>query len=447
MKKDVHCHEATFFNWKERASEGGVEGLNKSNSDILIKYISDMETGQNVGKGSKKGSRSYGRLNVLRQKLMRIFNLLEARGINDITKADKNYSAVHGLFDDLFKGRIKRLDNGQPYRYVSDYVRNFKAFWHWWMKINRKQGIAVEDITEDLSTENPAVQFVYLTKEQVDEMLPYFNEQQQVLIKFLYDTIIRFPTECLSLKVKDVYEKNGEVWLSIPDEISKNNKSGRTFNLLYCGDALRKYIRESNLQPCDDLFSLSYERFSEKLKKVAKQLWGDKISHPKAGEMYSNLSGYDFRHSGAIHLRILAQKNANISLDAVRQRGGWSDFKMLNYYTQFLGLTGEIKKEDLLISEDKSRLEKEIEQLRNESKQQKEENLKNKEILDSKMKELEKMDMFFKRAMENPKIVVKLKNVLEKNMQDKLFKQYKLTKKEQEEVLRNMKKWKPQTQT
>jgi len=56
----------------------------------------------------------------------------------------------------------------------------------------------------------------------------------------------------------------------------------------------------------------------------------------------------------------LAQKNNSISLDAIRQRGGWSDFEMLNYYTQLIGLSGEIKKESLLIEEDRTKLEKDM---------------------------------------------------------------------------------------
>ena len=39
---------------------------------------------------------------------------------------------------------------------------------------------------------------------------------------------------------------------------------------------------------------------------------------------------------------------------------------MLNYYTKFLGLTGEIKKEDLLITEDKTKLEKEMKKVKDE---------------------------------------------------------------------------------
>jgi len=68
---------------------------------------------------------------------------------------------------------------------------------------------------------------------------------------------------------------------------------------------------------------------------------------------------YDMRHSGAIHFRQLFQKTGQ-SLDLLRERGGWSDFKMINYYTKRLGLDGHIQKEKLLLQEDKTKLEDQV---------------------------------------------------------------------------------------
>jgi len=196
-------------------------------------------------------------------------------------------------------------------------------------------------------------------------MLPYFSEDEQVVLMFVFDTLIRSPTELLSMRVKDIYQKNGEAYFNIPVEISKT--IGRQGNFLYCGEAVLKYIERNNLGPEDYLFSFPYTAFNDKMQAVAKQLFGDKLSHPR-GEIYSKITLYDLRHSGACHLRQLAQKSGKISLDTVRQRGAWIDLTMLNYYTEFLGLTGEIKKEDLMVEEDKSKLEKEIDELKKEHK-------------------------------------------------------------------------------
>lgn len=361
-KKDIYHHQAMYNNWKYKVTVEGMETLSKSNSDILIRYIFDMEIGQNVSNKSKKGSRSYGRLNVLRRKCEQLFKMFEDTGVNDITRLTEKQAFE--FFNRMNKGEIKRKD-GKDYYSSIDFVRALKSFWHWWIKVNRKEGKYVLDICEDLELRHNNSTFVYITKDQLDQILPYFTFNEQVFLKFLFDSIIRFPTEVSSLKVKNIYLKDGDVWVNVPDEISK--VIGRDFNLLFCGQDILNYIKKNNIKDEDYLFywindTNQVYNFNKKLKQVAVQVFGDVISHPKAGGKFSELSGYDFRHSGTIYLRQLAQKT-NISLDSIRQRGGWTDFKMLNYYTKFLGLTGEIKKEQLLVEEDKTKFEKRIDEL------------------------------------------------------------------------------------
>ena len=64
-------------------------------------------------------------------------------------------------------------------------------------------------------------------------MRSYFEEDKQTLLLFCFDSLIRAPTELFSLKVENIYKKNGEVWIEIPNEISKT--IGRKFNLVYSG--------------------------------------------------------------------------------------------------------------------------------------------------------------------------------------------------------------------
>ena len=251
-----------------------------------------------------------------------------------------------------------KTKKGENYRTAGDYAKVFASFWHWWMKVNRKDGKIIIDIAEDLDKSSEKSRFVYLTKGEVDEMLSYFTEDEQVLLKFTFDSIIRAPTELYSLKVGDLFKKEGVVWVTVPAQISKTNFE-RSFNLLYSGDSILEYIERHGLKSEDYSFNLNeHMALTDKMQKIAVQLFGNKVSHPKAGGKYEDLSLYDLRHSGAIHLRILAQKTKKISLDAIRQRGGWVDFKMLNHYTQFIGLDGSIDKEDLLIEEDKIKTSK-----------------------------------------------------------------------------------------
>ncbi len=362
VKRDIHHQIERYKDWKAEAAESGIEGISKKNSDILTEYIFDMEQGINIPRGSKKGGRSFQRLNSLRSRIAFIMRALESRGLNDITKA-KELDLMR-LFNDMRKGALKTR-SGEAYKSVADYVKVFKAFWHWHMCRGRKAGLQILDICEDLDTSREKGRFVYLTKEQLDQMLPYFSEDEQVVLMFVFDTLIRSPTELLSMKAKDIYQKGGEAYFNIPVEISKT--IGRQGNFLYCGEAVLKYIERNKLKPEDYLFSFSYVLFNDKMQAVAKQLFGDKLSHPR-GEIYSKITLYDLRHSGACHLRQLAQRSGKISLDAIRQRGAWVDLTMLNYYTEFLGLTGEIKKEDLMVEEDKSKIEKDMDSLKKENK-------------------------------------------------------------------------------
>lgn len=365
-------HTASWNNWKEQ-NKKRIKGISKINSELVLRFLSDMEIGQNIWKRSKKGGRSHHRLNVLKNKLLQMIKILEKRGIKDLREIKEN--DLHILANDLFKGNIKRVD-GQVYKHPTDFIRNFKTFWHWWMKVNKKEGKLLPDICEDLDTSMPENQFVYLSKEQVDQLAKDndFTSDQCMLIQFLFDSILRFPSEALNLKVKNIYMNKDNVCVSVtPDVGTKTKASIRNFNLLYCGNKILKYIELNRLENDDNLFKFMKDqnyvyKFNKKLKKVAVKLFGDVVSHPIAGKKYSELSGYDIRHSGTIHFRLLASKNGNISLDAIRQRGGWSDFDMLNYYTKFLGLDGEIDRELTLTTEDKTKLEQELEKLKEQFK-------------------------------------------------------------------------------
>jgi len=364
MKKDIFAHEQRYKNWKERIEEEGEDHLTKKNSDILIQFILDMEIGANVSKKNKKGGRSYVRLNSLRQRLSQMLRMLEERNVNDVTKITEK--KLIQFFSDMRTGIIK-TKHGEKYKSVQDYVKIFKSFYHWWIKVNRKRGKMLLDITEDLDTSLvEAPKFVYITKEQLDKVLPYFSSEEQLILIFCFDTLIRSPTELLSLLTKEIYEQDGKVWVNIPDNISKT--FGRKLSLLYCGDELLKYIKEKELNPSDYLFNVNHLLINKKLQKVCVQVFGDKVSDTRAGGLWSDIILYSLRHSGTINLRIIASKNGKISLDTIRQRGGWTDFKMVNYYSRFIGLTGDIEKEDIMISEDKTKLQKEVETLKKQMK-------------------------------------------------------------------------------
>ncbi len=361
MKKDIFNHATGWENFKKQLTPKYIEeGLTKENSKLFIDYLLDLEQGRNIPRKAIKGGRDTKHLNRLRNKMRAIFKLFQNNGIKDTTKITEKQ--VSDIFTEWTK------------THTVDYAKRFKAFWSWWMTKNRREGKIVEDVCIDLSTtekNNGDRDFVWVTKEQLDKLRTYFDEDKQTILLFCFDSIIRSPTELMSLKTENIYEKGDEVWIDIPNSISKT--IGRKFNLVYAGKPILDYIKRHHKQQGEYLFEFSHLMLTKEMQKIAKQLWDGKKS--EGGEFFKNITLYDLRHSGAIHFRQLFQKTGQ-SLDILRERGGWSDFKMINYYTRRLGLDGHISKEKLLLEEDKTKIEKEVIELKEQLKNLRDTDLK-----------------------------------------------------------------------
>ncbi len=314
-----------------------------------------MEAGRNVNRKSKAGRRGYNTLNTRKSWLIVIFKNLEKRGINNITEITEKQ--IHDFFDDVKKGIVK-TQKGKTYgKSVRDQIKAFRALWNWYMKVQRKlhnetngkEGKLVIDITEELSANKNGDDFVYFTLEQLRKMMPYFSEDEQVRLLFMFDTIIRSPTELMNVKTSDIHDNFEQ--LTIRDEVAKTYE--RTIKLLLCSDELKKYVKRNEFKQDDYLFNFSPGNFNKKLKQVAKVVLGTGIS--KGGESFDKITLYDFRHSGACHWRLGAYKT---KIDALMYRGGWSNLSTLNYYTKKIGMRDSIEKSDLLIDVDRTELEK-----------------------------------------------------------------------------------------
>lgn len=163
MKKDPYNQRQLFENWLDGVDKGGkIEGLSDKNSGLIISFIKDFKIGMNVSIQSRKGERSYTRLNHLRQKVAFILRLLEKKGIKEMTQVKPE--DLHRLFSDMREGKIKTR-TGTPYKSTGDYVKTFKTFWHWYQKIMKKRGIILEDITGDLDTRGRS-QSLYISQKR-----------------------------------------------------------------------------------------------------------------------------------------------------------------------------------------------------------------------------------------------------------------------------------------
>jgi len=266
--------------------------------------------------------------------------------INDITLIKEEQ--LHKFFTDMRNGVIKRRD-GKDFMSAKDYVKDFKAFWHWYQKTNRKKGIEIQDITTDLDTSGIKPKWVYLTEEQVKTLTNNAKYDYRVLIMFLFDTGIRAPSELLNIKVSDFYNNFKE--LNIREEISKT--FGRKIKLILSSELIKEYILEKELEIDDYLFNIRYDNINRYLRRLAKRVLGEGKS--LAGDSYSNLTMYDFRHCSCCYWLPRYKSES-----ALKYRFGWKKSEKIHYYSEMLGMRDTISEEDILIDVTKIEIEKRL---------------------------------------------------------------------------------------
>jgi len=346
MKKDPYKHKERYIKWKEEHKDK-IPDLSKTNSDLLLRYLNDMEYGLNISQVNKKGARSYSRLNNLRQRLVFLIKVFQdLYSLEDIKKISEQ--ELFSFFTKMRNGEFKTI-KGKYYKSACDYIKIFKAFWHWHQKISKKEGNEIIDITADLDTSRDKPKWVYLNEEQVTKLADNAKYEYKVLIWFLLDTGIRSPSELINIKVSDIQNNFKE--LNIKDEISKT--FGRKIKLMLCSEFLQKYIKEKDLNQEDYLFSIMPSKTNQYLKRLAKKVLGDKES--PAGQKYSEITMYDFRHISCCYWLPRYKSES-----ALKYRFGWKKSDKIHYYSELLGMKDTISEEDLLIDFTKTELEQRL---------------------------------------------------------------------------------------
>ncbi len=352
MKIDPYKHKEKYLSWK-LSINGRVPKISEENSKTILDYIFDMEQGLNVASGSRKGARSYIRLNNIRQRIIYLIKQFEDRyNLTDVTKVSER--TLHEFFTGMKNGEVKRLD-GKTYKSPADYVKIFKAFWHWYQKVNRKQGKEVQDLTIDLDTSKDKPEWVYITEEQVRKLVDNAIYDYKVLMMFLYDTGIRAPTELMNIKVLDFYNNFKE--LNIRDEVSKT--FGRRIKLMLCSSLVKDYVSSKKLKSDDYLFTKDPHNMNIYIKRLSKRILGDAVS--PAGQKYSDLTMYDFRHCSCCYWLPRYKSES-----ALKFRFGWKKSDKIHYYSEMLGMRDTISEEDLLIDLTKTEIEKRLLKSENE---------------------------------------------------------------------------------
>ncbi|MBS3087269.1 tyrosine-type recombinase/integrase [Candidatus Pacearchaeota archaeon] len=352
MKVDPYQHKERYLSWKESV-KNGIPDISKQNSDIILDYIFDMEHGLNISNKNVKGARSYTRLNSLKQRMIfmckKFEELYETKDILQIKERE-----FHTFFTDMRNGVIKRVDGG-IYQNPADFVRILKAFWHWHQKVNRKKGIEIYDITQDLDTSVQKPEWVYLTEKQIWKLCESANFKYKTLFTFLFDTGIRAPSELINIKVSDLQNNYRE--LNIRDEVSKT--FGRRIKLMLSSKIIKEYIKVKDLQEDDYLFPIKYGTVNDYLKKYCKKLFGD-IKSP-AGQKYSEFTMYDFRHCSCCYWLPRYKSES-----ALKYRFGWKRSEKIHYYSGMLGMKDTINEDDMLVDLTKTEIEKKLVKSENE---------------------------------------------------------------------------------
>ena len=346
MRRDDGVFRERYFDWKEKCGKR-IPGISEANSRVILSYINDMEFGLNIGRSSKKGGRSFNRLYNLQQRMIFVTKRLEKiYGIKDLTKLKERH--LHEFFTGMRTGEIKRVD-GTTYQDPANFVKIVKAFWHWHQKVNRKKGIEIYDITQDLDTSKPKPKWVYLTEEEIRKLHDNAIYYYKVLIMFLFDTGVRAPSELRNIKVSDF--RNNCKELNIRDEISKT--FGRRIKLMICSDIIKGYIKNENLGKDDYLFSRKAPTMNQYLQRLAKRAFKDEAS--PAGQKYTEITMYDFRHCSCCYWLPRYKSES-----ALKYRFGWKKSDKIHYYSELLGMKDTITEEDMLMDIGKTELEKQL---------------------------------------------------------------------------------------
>lgn len=346
-KIDPYKHEERYKTWK--SENALIPNVSAANAELIRHFLRDMELGLNIPPGTKRGPRSFVRLNTLRVRIPSLARRFQERfDIGLLTEATEEQ--VHMLFGDMRSGMIKKNDGGQ-YGSVGDLIKDFKGFWHWYMTVQRKQGRLVADITIDLDSKQPKPKWVYLTEAQVRKLCDAAKYEYRVLMIFLMDSGVRSPTELVNLRVSDFEEDFTQV--HVRDEVSKT--FGRRIRLMLSGKVVEAYVRAMGLSDQDPVFSICPPVANRYFKRLATRVFGDGVS--LAGERYSKLTLYDFRHISACYWLPRYKSES-----ALKYRFGWKQTDRIHYYTELLGMKDSITENDLLIDQDKTIFERRLAQ-------------------------------------------------------------------------------------
>ncbi len=351
VKRDPYDRRGAWERWK-RANQNGIDGISPRNSELILACLLDLEVGKNVAALSRKGPRGPARLLKLKSNL-----LFFARHFEALDQVSKDQA--HNFFFDVSEGRVLRSD-GRRFLAVGDLVKDFKAFWHWLVRTER----VAADITADLRrSDGRKPPWVYLSEAEMKRLANAATVDYRALIWFAFDAGLRV-TEFYSVQVRDLADDCTK--LHIRDENAKT--FGRTITLKLSSTLIKDLIARHDLGGEDFILIKDPDTMNKYLRSLSRRLFGSGVT--PARKPYDKLRLYDLRHNSACYWLQRYPTNAGLMY-----RMGWSEEKMVRYYTEFLGQADEIADEHMVTAEEKNRYEQRIANLEAERARQDEQML------------------------------------------------------------------------
>lgn len=365
LVRDPHLHKNRYERWKQRKDlvvhiNGQAREITGPNRDIILRYLQDLEYGVNMLPG-RRGQRGNAHLNTTRTRLSRLAWMLAEntrKNLAELTRKD-----VVPFFHAMRNGTTIS-HKGQRYKSTCDYVKCFKAFWHWHTRVQREAGRELSDVTIDLdSTRDVKPPFVYFTIDELKQLCADANRKMRTMMWFMFDSGIRSPTELSNVKGKDILgHPNGVVELHIREETSKT--FGRRIKLMLCGQLLLDWIKDKSIGPDDFLFSFHPVVVNRYLKRLGARVFPNGTGKGRTTlgrERFDQLTMYDFRHASCCYWLPRYKSES-----ALKYRFGWKKSDMIHYYSELLGMRDTIAEQDLLEPEARVQLERDLEHERQE---------------------------------------------------------------------------------
>lgn len=351
MKKDPRNTKDQYLGWKERGMP--FPDVLDSLAVVLREYIIDMEIGANTSPLSPRGSRSFARVNNLRSRVKKLAlyfqKYLRITSWDDLVSSERDILLFFKL---LREGEVTPIGD-RPIKAVGSFVKVFKAFWHWYMRVQKKKGFVLPDVTRELDAQDAKPSFNYLSVEDVQDLADEANRYHKVLMWFLFDSGIRAPTELMNVRVSDL-EWSAEdklFYLTIRDEVSKT--FGRKIKLMICSRILKRFIAFKSKD--EYVFTKSPQRVNQYLKRLGHRILGIGVEGEKPGQLRKGLTMYDFRHSSACYWTLRYKSES-----ALKYRFGWKKDEMILYYTDWLGMRDTISDVDMYVEVSKTELERQV---------------------------------------------------------------------------------------